>query len=420
MIGTLNPQDKRATIIGAGISGLLIGYVLKKKGYQVTIHEKSNRCGGLIQTKHTSHGIVEAAAHSLLVNEIVQEFMDELGVELLPVNPDSKARYIYRKGKMRRMPLTFFELISTFFHLFRKPKLPVPLKDLNLEQWGNAYLGTSATQYLLAPFTSGIFACTPRELNTRLSFPKLLPGAPTISLFQHIRTLRRKPKSVRPRMMALKNGMEDLIQNLHLSLQNEIHLNSEITDLKSIKGNLILSVPSNTLGDLLKTNSATMIERLPEIRYSPLITATVFYAGDSFKNKAPHGVGVLIPRGEGLRMLGCLFSSSAFSGRTEMKNEVSLTVMLGGTQDPDALNLSNPEISALIEKELSILLKTKNPPTYIEITQQQRAVPIYSSELTLYIDKISRTFCSNPGKIIFSNFSGQVSIRGMIETAHHL
>lgn len=402
MIGTLNTEDKRVTIVGAGISGLLIGYALQKKGYQVTIHEKSNRCGGLIQTKQTPYGIVETAAHSILVNETVQEFLDELNVEMLSVNPDSKARYIFRDGKMRRMPLSLFEIFKTLFHIFKKPKLNKPLGELSLEDWGNAYLGSAATQFLLTPFTAGIFACHPSELNAKLSFPKLVPTSPNISLFRHLRSLKKKTKTKRPQMMVFKYGTEDLIKKLELKLKDQIVYHSTINDLQSIQGNLILSVPAH------------------DIEYSPLVTATVFIAKKSFHQKLPQGVGVLMPRNEKIRMLGCLFNSSAFTGRTKDDSHISLTVMYGGTSDPAALMLSEAELKSTIHQELTQLFEIHAAPTHIEITKWQRAIPIYSAELNRYIDKLSKTFCSTPGKVIFSNYTGQVSIRGMIETIQNL
>lgn len=398
MIGKLNPSEKQVTVVGAGISGLLIGYALKRKGYQVAIHEKSNRCGGLIESKHTACGLVETAAHSILVNESVKSLLDELGVEVIGVNPDSKARYIYRKGKMRRMPLTFFELLGTLFRFFRKPKLNKPLADLTLAEWGYAYLGKAATEFLLAPFTTGVFACHPSELNAKLSFPKLIPASPDLSLFQHFRSMSKKPKSPRGQMMVFKNGTEELIQKLEAKLKDNIIFNSPIHDLNSIKGNLVLSVPAT------------------DIQYSPLVTATVFFNRDAFPKSPPKGVGVLIPRGEGLRILGCLFNSSAFKGRTANPNQVSLTVMLGGTSDPEAVSLSEADIESIIERELQTLFNTQAKPDQITISKWSRAIPVYSSNLCNYINHLDQTFCSKQGRVIFSNFSGQVSIRGMIET----
>jgi oxygen-dependent protoporphyrinogen oxidase len=402
MIGKLNPNDKRVTIVGAGISGLLMGYALKRKGYQVTIHEKTNRCGGLIETKQTPYGIVETAAHSILVNQSVKSLLDELGVEVIGVNPDSKARYIYRKGKMRRMPLNFLEIIQTLFRFFSKPKLTKPLSDLTLSEWGNAYLGHAATEYLLAPFTTGVFACHPKELNTQLSFPKLLPTNPQLSLFQHLRSLRKNSKSDRGQMMVFKNGTEELIHKLEAKLKDNIVFNSAVHDLNSIEGNLVLSVPAS------------------DLQYSPLITATVFMPLSAFPKKAPKGVGVLIPRGEGLRILGVLFNSSAFDGRCTNSDHTSLTVMIGGTSDPEAIHLPESEIKAIIESDLKTLFKTTQSPSQITITKWSKAIPIYSSHLFKYITHLDKEYCKTPGKVVFTNFSGQVSIRGMIETVQAL
>ena len=45
-----NSKGKKIIIVGAGISGLTAGYLLKKAGHNVVILEASNRAGGRIQT----------------------------------------------------------------------------------------------------------------------------------------------------------------------------------------------------------------------------------------------------------------------------------------------------------------------------------------------------------------------------------
>ena len=45
-----NNKGKKVIIVGAGISGLTAGYLLKKAGHNVVILEASNRAGGRIQT----------------------------------------------------------------------------------------------------------------------------------------------------------------------------------------------------------------------------------------------------------------------------------------------------------------------------------------------------------------------------------
>jgi protoporphyrinogen oxidase len=203
-------------------------------------------------------------------------------------------------------------------------------------------------------------------------------------------------------MMVFKQGTEELIQKLEAQLKDNIIFNSAIHDLNSIEGNLVLSVPA------------------VDIQYSPLITATVFMPLSAFPKKAPKGVGVLIPRGEGLRILGVLFNSSAFVGRSLKLDHVSLTVMLGGTSDPEVLQLNESEIRTIIESNLKILFHTQQSASHMEITKWTKAIPLYSLSLSQYITHLDKSYCSSPGKVIFTNFSGQVSIRGMIESIQNI
>ncbi len=415
MIGTLIPTEKKVVVIGAGISGLLIAYFLKKKGYEVTVYESKSKAGGLIQSPHTPFGLVEKAAHSLLVGPDLEGFFSELDVRLVPVCPNSKARFIYRNGKMRRFPLTFFETIKTLVHFFSKPKTILNLQACSLEEWGVTYLGPAATQFLLSPFVTGVYACTPSDLNARITFPKLVPTNPLLSLFEHIRIAKKKSeKKKRSQMMVPLNGMQDLIEKLEIRLKDEIRYDTPIEQIPT-SANIVLSVPAQSLAKLIAKDDPVSAEKLLKVTYAPLITITVFYNKASFKT-APRGVGVLVPRNEGLRLLGCLFNSSSFPNRSHDENVVSLTVMYGGTADPDALNLDDAELVSMFKRELSILFAVKDDPLHFEITRYTKAIPLYSHDLKIAQDSLKIGFSAHPGRVIFSNFSKEVSIRGLIET----
>lgn len=102
MIGSLSRESSQTnpevTIIGAGIAGLLAAYYLDQAGWTVRLIEAQSRPGGMLETTRTSHGLSEAAAHSIPASPSVRKLFDELGVKLLPLNSDSKARYILRTG----------------------------------------------------------------------------------------------------------------------------------------------------------------------------------------------------------------------------------------------------------------------------------------------------------------------------------
>ena len=415
MLGTLLPHQKQVKIVGAGITGLLAAYILKQKGFEVQLLEAGDRPGGLIQTLQAEHGLVETAAHSLLVNPEMEVFFKELGVELAPVNPQSKARYIYRNQKMRRMPLTVKEIFYTLFRFFSSPKHVLDFQRASLAEWGTTYLGVPATRYLLSPFITGIFACKPDELNAKLAFPKLIPSDPTLSLF---RFFRSKKKSARPKMMAPVKGMQFVIDTLQSKLKEELILNTPVYSLPTDE-NLILCVPTAQLSKLIATEDAESAQYLLLVRYAPLISVTCFYAKSAFA-KEPKGVGVLIPRGEGIRALGCLFNSSSFPTRTLSENVLSFTIMFGGTSDPDVLKLSDTELNDLIDREIRVLLGAFAKPLSTHINRWNRAIPVYSNELKKARESLLARWCRAPGKMVFSNYSREVSIRSILDAMLHL
>jgi oxygen-dependent protoporphyrinogen oxidase len=446
MIGRLDPKQKEVTIVGAGISGLLMGYALKKSGYQVKILEACSRAGGLIQTISTPFGIAEKAAHSLLVTPEIKKLFEELKVPLEQVNAKSRARFIYRNGKMRKMPLRLSEILQTIVAFFSKPKGGFDRLNGSLEEWGHAYVGIPATRFLLTPFVTGIFATSPKELLARLAFPKLVPESPKRSLFKHFRS---GTKSVRPVMMAPRFGMQSLIDALERELKAELQLNTSVSTLDGLPSfkplrnsvpneiqtdalgdiskenvssalqNTVLTVPSQLLSSLIKSKDPSSAEALLKIRYAPLISVTCFYKTSAFQ-KEPRGVGVLIPRGENIRMLGCLFNSSSFSGRSLSPEIISLTVMYGGTEDQSVTTLTDGELTQLIHREIETVLGARSDSLHLEITRWERAIPIYNSDLDKAQQSVKLGFASHPGAVIYSNFSKDVSIRGLINATLHI
>jgi oxygen-dependent protoporphyrinogen oxidase len=418
MIGRLDSTEKSVTIVGAGISGLLIGYALKKRGYQVRILERTHRTGGLIETKATPSGPAETAAHSLMVTPEIRSFFEELGVSLSPVNETSRARFIYRNGKMRKFPLTLKEALHTFVRFFSKPLNPINPETATLAEWCEAYLGKPALRFLLSPFVTGVYAASPEELLLKSSFPRLVPAFPEKSLFKNIFSGNRK-KSPRPEMMAPSLGMGQVVSQLTAFLEKEIEYHSEIVALPEAL-NLILCTPVEELAHLVREIDPDSSQALLKIKYSPIITCTVFVPESSFQGRPPRGVGVLIPRGEGLRILGVLFNSSSFPERVKKEGTHSFTVMVGGTGDPEVLNCSDSELTELISQDLGPLFGLAGPLESIEITRWKRAIPVYSRALNEAQERLHRGFCSRPGRVVFSNFSKEVSLRGLIQTLDHL
>jgi protoporphyrinogen/coproporphyrinogen III oxidase len=442
MIGQLNREiaagsdAPEVTIIGAGIAGLLAAYYLDKAGWTVHLIEAQSRPGGMLETTKTSFGISEAAAHSIPASPTVQKLFDELGVELLPLNREAKSRYILRNGKLRKFPLSIFQALRAFINAYFKlaPAAKDP-EELTLADWAAYFFGKPALQYLITPFTRGIFGAEPDEINVSAAFPTLcVPRGHSFLSYLLSKKMRRNPAQAvrraqvvvpRGKISAPDGGMGAWIYALssHLDkrLGERFHRGRKVESLKEFESskNLILAVPAQEASRFLKSESTELSSALAQVSYSPLVTATIFVPSNQFRRR-PRGLGVLMPASEPRQCLGVLFNSSSFENRVKSSDIISLTMMLGGSRSLKLLEKSDEELQKIIVSELRDTFGMKGEPSEIRLKRWTHAVPKYNHELLKTWELAEKTWCSKPGRILFGNYTGQVSLRGMVELASKL
>jgi len=421
VIGTLNTNKKEVTIVGAGIAGMLAAHALDKSGYRVTLIEENERAGGLIKTSKTRHGIAESAAHSLIATEAVRELCDELNVKLLTPRKESSAKYIVRDGRLRRFPLSILEAATTLGRaaLVRSDGIA----DTNLETWGKRHLGKAASDYLLTPFVRGIFGVQPAELGVAAAYPALdiKPGKTLLGsmLFKEKKGSSKRDSKER---VAPEFGMEELVTKLDRSLEQRLgprfRKSEKLEDVPEAP-NIIIATPAYAASSILKGSAPALADRLACVKYTPIVSVTVFVDRHSFTHPV-HGTGVLMPACEDRRSLGILFNSSSFDNRVSDDAHVaSFTVMMGGTSQREWLDASDDEIRQAIKLELFQVLGIREPLA-VKIHRWPQALPQYSAGLPTVWEEARTTWCATQGRILFGNYTGQISLRGMIESAARL
>jgi oxygen-dependent protoporphyrinogen oxidase len=429
VLGSLNTTKREVTIVGAGIAGMLAAYQLDKQGYIVTLLESKERAGGLISTRRTEYGIAETAAHSLLAAPAVRELCRELGVELLEVRKESRARFIVRDGKLRKFPLSFGETVSAFNRAaFARAENHVDAQTL--EGWGRKHLGDAALQYLLTPFVRGIYGVQPGELGVAAAFPSLLIEPDSTLLGTMLRKTFKRSQATNgnkekgsKRMVAPLKGMGDLVEKLERQLERKLgerfRRGVRVDGLPDAP-NLILATPSYAAAGLLTAEAPELSRMLLDVQYTPLVTVTAFVSRESFTREIK-GVGALVPAGEPRKCLGILFTSSSFEGRVfDESRYASFTTLLGGTSQPEWVSASNEEIGQAVREELATLLGIEGEPLELVITRWPHAIPQYSTDLPKLWNAAREGWCAQPGRILFGNYTGQVSLRGMIESVANL
>jgi oxygen-dependent protoporphyrinogen oxidase len=449
MIGTLDKTRREATIVGAGIAGLLAAYALDRAGYRATLLEERERAGGLIQTVRTDYGIAERAAHSLLVTPAVAALCRDLGVELTDVRRDSRSRFILRDGKLRKFPLSVGEAAGALSRA-AFARAGNHADALDLESWGRKHLGGAAVEYLLTPFVRGIYGAEPAGLGVAAAFPELAVaegrtllgamlrkalrgsstnGATEKSFSEEKRSLPgdtlakangNKRAKERKRMVAPLHGMGDLVSRLEGRLEERLGerfvRGARVEEIPRAP-NLVITAPAYAAAELLEAEAPDLSLELREVQYTPIVTATAFVSRDAFVRPVS-GVGVLVPPGERRACLGILFNSSAFEGRVrDESRHASFTVLFGGASQPEWVTAPGEEIERAVKQELRDLLGIRGGLLRLVVSHWRRAIPQYSTRLPRVWRTARETWCARPGRVLFGNYTGQVSLRGMIETA---
>lgn len=417
MIGTINQSTHEVTIVGAGIAGMLAAYVLDARGYRVTLIEAKRRAGGLIQTRQTDFGIAESAAHSLIATQAVRDLCRDLGVELIAPRREAKAKYVVRNGRLTRFPLTLRETFDSLrYAAFTRSRNG---ENETLDRWAQRHVGKAACDYLLTPFTRGIYGVQPTELGVSTALPFLhLPEGQTLLwafLNHRLKSRKKSPKQrVAPRL-----GMGDLVTKLEKRLDQRLgsrfRKGEELRDVP-VAGNVILATPAYAAAQLLQSSAPDLAQELRKVRYTPIVSVTTFVERKAFARPI-HGVGVLMPARENTKSLGILFNSSSFEYRvTDDTRLASFTVMMGGTACPSWLNADDKEIQQAIKLELFEFLSIRSPLATV-IHRWPCALPQYGIYLPNVWQSARKSWCAQPGHLLFGNYTGQISLRGMIESA---
>jgi oxygen-dependent protoporphyrinogen oxidase len=417
VIGSLDQNKREATIVGAGIAGMLAAYALDGRGYRVTLIEAKGRAGGLIRTRQTDFGIAESAAHSLIATETVRELCRDIEVELIAPRKEAKAKYVVRNGKLTRFPLTLRETLDSIRHAaFARSNNS---ENETLDCWAQRHLGNAARDYLLTPFVRGIYGVQPAELGVSTAFPFLhLPKGQTL-LGAYVKHRRRSQKKSSKERVAPRLGMGDLISKLEKRLEQRLgsrfRKGEELREVPEA-ANVILATPAYAAAQLLQSSAPHSAEVLRKVRYTPITSVTTFVERRAFERPI-NGVGVLMPACENKKALGILFNSSSFEYRvTDDQRLASFTVMMGGTSCPHWLNADDQEIQQSIKLELYELLGIREPLATV-IHRWPCALPQYGIDLPNVWQSLRKEWCVQPGRLLFGNYTGQISLRGMIEAA---
>ena len=168
----------RIAVLGGGISGLSLGWLLKQSGWAPTIFERQSTCGGLARSFQWHGFNCDIAAHRLYTsNKTTLETLSAL----VPLVCNIRQSKIFIDGKWITDPVNPIELAVKFFP---KPGMSFVWDYLNKDSKPNiaaasfdsftlGKYGQSLTEFFFRPYTEKIFGIPANEISTAWATQKI-------------------------------------------------------------------------------------------------------------------------------------------------------------------------------------------------------------------------------------------------------
>jgi len=131
---------------------------------------------------------------------------------------------------------------------------------------------------------------------------------------------------------------------------------------------------------------------------------------------APNGFGFLAPRGEGLRLLGCLWDSSIFPGRAP-EGQVLVRAMIGGAHDPAAVALADEELVAEARADLARAMKLTAAPERTWVFRHPLGIGQYSVGHGARLTRVAEALADHPGLHVAGQSYFGIAMNACIEQA---
>ena len=436
-------------VMGAGISGLACAYRLQQAGISVRLLESGTRPGGVIATIEKDGFLFELGPQSFLSTELLLQLVEALGLkdQLLLANPRAP-RYIVRGGRLISAPLAPPSLLTTpLLSAMTKWRLLTeslrhtrpPAEDESIAAFVRRKCGDELLNRLVAPFVSGVYAGDPERLSLRAAFPKVhefelqygsvLRGA-----------MKSRPAKGAPRagLCSFRDGMETLPRAIAARLGNSLLSETRVVGLRHGKANgkpwfeidllrhnhreslaasaVVAAAPAEAAAGILKGVSNQFGPLFSRIEYAPVAVLCAGYRHEQMP-RAAGGFGFLVPRGEGLRLLGTVFNSSLFPGRAP-EGMACFTSFAGGATDPELCALSDNEITKLICFEVARILGLSGDPVTTSLHRHARALPQYNLGHSQMVKALESLAASVPGLFLAGNYLCGPSLGACVEQAY--
>lgn len=439
-------------IIGAGLTGLTTGFYLTRAGKDLQILERQNRIGGQIRTYREEGFVFESGPNTGAISypevaELFAALAPECTLEV--AREDSKRRLIWKGDRFHALPSGLLSAITTpLFTLGDKFRIlgePFRAKgdnpDESVGELARRRLGKSFLDYAVDPFLSGVYAGDPMRLVTRYALPKLYNLEQQYGSFVRGAIAKAKqPKTDRDRLATKQvfsavGGLDHLTGALSNAIgPDRITLSADAITIRPHEGKwkatfstpegdrtllanqVVTTTGAYALPDLLPFIPKEEMEWITALHYAPIVQASVgirHTGGLSF-----NAFGGLVPSREKMDVLGILYPSACFAGRSPEAGAL-FSFFIGGVKHADMVNWPEDELQALIRHAFHVMLKfpEQTEPDLIRIFRHPHAIPQYEQSSGIRLKTIAGLEARYPGLTLAGNIRDGIGMADRIRQA---
>ncbi len=252
--------------------------------------------------------------------------------------------------------------------------------------------------------------------------------------------MKSRPARGTPRagLCSFRDGMETFPRAIAASLGDSLLMGANVTSVRLGNANgklcfaveaarqnlretitasaVVVAVPTEFASQILAgLSNGAFAPLFSRIEYAPVAVVSTCYRREQLQRPAD-GFGFLVPRAEGLHLLGTVFNSSLFPGRAP-DGMVSFASFAGGATDPKFCERSENEITTTICGELAPVLGISGAPVMTNVNRYARALPQYNLGHTQIVKSLQLLSAATPGLFLAGNYLSGPSIGTCVEQA---
>lgn len=441
---------KSVAIIGAGITGLTAAFYLRRRGVPVVLYEASGRAGGVIQSLSKDGYLAEFGPNTILeTSPKISQLVRDAGLQSrrMDPNPKAEARYVVRYKRpiaMPGSPAGFFTTdlftLGAKFAVLREPFV-APRRDGVEESIAEFVVRRFNQEFLdhaIDALVAGVYAGDPRKLSVVHAFPKLKAledkyGSMIKGQIFGARERKKRGEVAKDRApkFSFDQGLQVLPDELARQLGDSLQLGSAVTKLSQADDGWVIDVKRGgavtqvehsavvycgtafKLAELkIESRQAVDLSPLSEVRYPPVASVVLGFRREDVAHPC-EGFGMLIPKAEGFKILGTIFSSSLFPNRAPA-GHLTLTSYVGGERYPELASLPPEELYEMVGEDLKVLLGVKGKPTFQNCVFYPKAIPQYNVGYGKYRALMSEVEGKAAGLFLAGHYRDGVSLSDSI------